>query len=65
MSNQGRVRSLILVRRRMAVKPQQHQHEQQAIVARSELVLSSFVREQLPNRRIAEDLERDSRAGAD
>jgi hypothetical protein len=29
----------------MAVKPQQHQHEQQAIVARSELALRSLISE--------------------
>ena len=42
--HQDRVRSLILVRR-IAAKPQQHQHEQKAIMARSELALGSLPRE--------------------
>ena len=56
-----RTRSLLAMR----VELQQHQHHQQAILARSDLSYSSVVGDQLAVRRFAEDLKGVARVRAD
>lgn len=58
--NVRRMRMLVAMR----VKPEQHQHEKQTIMARFELMHGSLVGQQVAKRRFAEGLERDSRFDA-